>query len=196
MQDKAILMQKHTFNIEIAGKDVRPETTRAGDLADFVAAMEKSILDTAAHQGIQLPDEAIVSLVEINEGSNRLKLVIAGVAITAAASVSTSIRTQNYNALPVSAHESLHKISNQAATRRWLVKIAADPINGIEEAIISPDNPVPSPDSSFLSGTTTLYGRCLTVGGATRPRAQIRLSGGQLLHIDLSEALACVFSPR
>lgn len=39
MLDKAIVMQKHTFNVEIAGKDVRPETTRAGDLADFVAAM-------------------------------------------------------------------------------------------------------------------------------------------------------------
>jgi hypothetical protein len=40
------------------------------------------------------------------------------------------------------------------------------------------------------SGTTTLLARCLRVGGATQPTAELRLIQGSLLNIKVSEEMA------
>jgi len=47
------------------------------------------------------------------------------------------------------------------------------------------------PAPSTVSGTTALLARCLRVGGATQPKAELRLTkGGGLLHVQVSEVIA------
>jgi hypothetical protein len=63
---------------------------------------------------------------------------------------------------------------------------------GIKPAAITPDRGVDAPAAPVtISGTTTLLARCLRVGGATQPKAELRLTqGGNLLHVKVSEIIA------
>jgi hypothetical protein len=56
---------------------------------------------------------------------------------------------------------------------------------------IQKDQSVDAPRTpGTTSGTTTLLARCVRVGGATQPKAELRLIQGNLLHVKVSEAMA------
>jgi len=187
---------RKTFRLDLLGEGVLPETTRASDLADLVAHFEKAILETAAAQGVELTDESFVSLVGIEPGSNRLTWAVATMVLPAVTAVSGATASGNFDQLPRAAHQALHDISNRAADRHWLVKFVSDDPTAVPAAEISEDHPIPPPPPvPEVRGTTTLFGRCIRVGGV-RPRAEISLERGGTLFIDVSESLARKLAQR
>ena len=68
-------MERAEFQVEI---DILPADTPLGILADILSSLERSIIDTAESQNVDISDleEALVSVVEIQEGSNRLTVSI------------------------------------------------------------------------------------------------------------------------
>lgn len=184
-------MRKRTFKIDIVGPGVSPETTRASDLADLMVQVERAIVETARAQGADLPDEAVVSLVAVGEGSNSLTLAVADCALPATSSISHAVSADDYESIPPQAHEALYEISKQAVRQDWTVNFVPERSPRIEGAAISSEHEVPPPPvPPHVVGTTTVFGRCVAVGGVTRPKARIRLQNGDLLYVDVTEQLA------
>ncbi len=183
-------MDSTKFKITISGPGVLPETTRLSDLAEFLKNIETAISETARTQGVEIVEEEIVSLTGIDKSSNKLTFAVTSLLLAPAASVSEAVQTKQYEKLPRKAHEALHEMSKQAVGRNWKIKFDEDPLLGIKGGTISEENQVSSaPSIKYVEGTTTIYGRCIRVGGI-KPRAEIRLYAGETLFIDLSEQIA------
>ena len=186
---------RKTFRLDIEGEGVAPETTRASDLADLAAHLERAILETASDQGVELGDDAFISLVGIEQGSNRLMWAVAALVLPAVTAISGAVSSNDFTRLPRAAHQALHNISRKAVDRKWSVRFIGDDPTIVRPAEISVQHPVPPPSIPEVRGTTTLFGRCVRVGGM-RPRAEISLQRGGTLFIDVSEALARKLAQR
>ena len=87
-------MPKPIFHIEVKGVDVSPQTTPIKELADFLTNLESAIVETGKAHEVELKDgEVSVSLVEIQEGSNRLSIAIAPTFLVAVSHLTKSINT-------------------------------------------------------------------------------------------------------
>jgi hypothetical protein len=189
-------MAKQRMRIRIAGSGVSPETVKASDLAEFITEIEKAIQEAAI--GHDLPSaEALVSLVEITEGSDELTLAIADPVLSGPKSISKAIAEKQFANLPQYAWEALSKISKKAKERKWTIEFLPSPIMAVEHAIISPENGVPDPAPPPIArGTTTVYGRLLRVGGV-KPKAELRIRDGvEALYLDIDESMAKQLAPR
>ncbi len=136
-------------------------------------------------------DEVALSLIEIQEGSsNRLGFTVAPLLLAALSWVTRTVQTEDYSGLPSKAHKSLYGIYQQAQKKGWEIQFVADPSQNIEPATISAESPVPKPAPALVRGTSTIFGRCIRVGGA-EPKIDIRLSNRRrLLHVEATEEMA------
>jgi hypothetical protein len=179
------------FKITISGPGVLPETTRASDLAKLLINIETAISETAITKGVEIGEEDIISLTGIDKSSNKLTFAVTSLLLlSSAASVSEAVETKKYEKLPRKAHEALYEASKQVVPRNWKIKFVEDRQLGIKGGTISEENQVPpAPPIKYVEGTTTIYGRCIRVGGI-EPKAEIRLYQGEALYIKLSEMMA------
>jgi hypothetical protein len=183
-------MDISSFKITIRGPGVSPETTRLSDLAEFLGRIETSISETARSQGVEIGDEDILSLTGIDKSSNKLTFAVTSLLLPPAISVSQAVETKQYEKLPRKAHEALYEVSKQAVSRNWKIKFNENRRLGIKGGMISEENQVPpAPPIQYAKGTTTIYGRCIRVGGL-KPKAEIRLLQVETLYIELSEQMA------
>jgi hypothetical protein len=188
-------MPKPEFDVRIAGAGVSPETVRAGDLAALLIHLERSV-----HQVMGIRGEVSgvpLSLVRIEQGSDRLTFGVMATAVSAVVAITVAIKTGDYADIPLGAHKSLRELSELVSRREWLVEFEQDKDLGIRRAVISANSEVPDPRSMTTRGTTTIFGECVMVGGASDTRARIRLRAtGQLLSIDMTEELCKELAPR
>lgn len=183
-------MGKRRFVVKISAPGLRPETIAMGDLADLMRDLEQSILKACAEEPErELSQGAIVSLVGIEEGSDKLIIAVDPELEAAARGVTEAVATNCYSQLPSESHESLYRISQLAAKCAWCVLFTDG--DWIRDATISRDHPVEAPAREEICGTTTFYGTCLRVGGAKEPKAEIRpLRGGRAVNVSLTEDMA------
>ena len=182
-------MERAEFQVEI---DILPADTPLGVLADILSSLERSIIDTAESQNADIPDleEALVSIVEIQESSNRLTISVLMPLVLAASTISKSIQTEDFSGLPIKAHRALYDISQKIVQNNWTFSFKENNSLNIPPSHISSDHPVPDPIVRRVGGNTTVYGRCMRVGGV-KPRAEIRLqSSGKILYVDITEEIA------
>ena len=184
-------MSSTSFKITIGGTDVLPETTRVSDLIEFLSNIEIAISETAAIvKGVEIGEGDIVSLTGIDRSSNKLTFTVGAVLISAAVNISQAVEANRYEGLPRKTHIALYEISKQAVNRKWKVEFDEDRVTGIRGGTISEENQVPAaPPVPYAEGTTTIYGRCIRVGGL-KPKAEIRLYQGNTLYIVVSEQMA------
>lgn len=184
-------MPRPTFEVQITGPGISPETLDWDDLSDFVGSLKAAAHAVAEARGFEGVDEPTFSLVGIGEGSARLRIAVPLLILAAAGTISHAVKSHDYTNLPLKSHEALRRISNKTKARGWTVEFKEDVVNKIAPATICAEHEVPPPAvDSLMRGTTTLYGRCLRVGGAEKPKAEIRVGTGDLIHIDVSEKLA------
>ena len=70
------------------------------------------------------------------------------------------------------------------------MNFVADKLQSIQDATISSERPVPNPGPDLVKGTSTVFGRCIKVGGA-EPKVDIRLANRtKLLHVEVTESMA------
>lgn len=189
-------MSKSIFEIRIAGADVRPESISVGELADLLVDFETSVLAVAEFEELSTDDDAPLSLVAVNAGSSRMAFSIVAAYLVAIQKVSEAVAEQRYDGLPSKSHRALHEISNQATKRGWSIEFVANKALGVRHGIVSERSPVPAAPSRTVVGSSTIYGRCLRVGGATRPRAELRLNDGTLLNVNVTESQAKTLARR
>ena len=185
-------MAKPHLQIRISGINVSPEMTRAGDLADILKGIEAAIEATARGQGVELPDDEVsVSLVGVEESSNKLTIAVVSTCVAAAAQISGTVASGEYGEIPRKAHEALYDVSQKSLEREWEVRFEENASLHVRAATISSQNEVPAlPAPTVISGTTTIYGHCVRVGGARTPRAELRLGNRRTIDVHLSQELA------
>lgn len=187
-------MSKQHFQIALTG-DVKPDTTRASDLADFIKSFEEAVLETAKAAGLALSDDDGISLVNIEEGSNRLSVAVPALLVAAVSTLSISISKNSYAEIPFAAHEKLYEISKQAIRKGWGVSLRGDISSNIANAEISPSKPVPEPQLALVSGATVLCGTVELVGGQP-PRIYLRLPNQERLRVETDEPFAKLLGDR
>lgn len=182
-------MDKSIFHIEMRGSGVYPRTTPLKELIDFLTNLEVTLLETAKAQDVDI-QEGVVSLVEIQEGSNRLGLAVSPLFLPVIAQITRTVATQEFSNIPERAHRSLYGIYEQAQKKNWEIHFVADKARDIEVATISNEQPIPNPVSPYVKGTSTIFGRCIRVGGA-EPKVDVRLPNrSRLLHVEVTEEMA------
>jgi hypothetical protein len=191
-------MTRETFQINILGP-AGPEEVSVGYLFEFLGRLEKLVKEYASAKGLEIPAEGpILSLIDVKTGSEGLVLSVPAPAARAISAASKAVLLGDYAELPRLAHQELFGISEQLRQRDWSASFEENLAVGIAPAKITPDRGVPAPpEPTKIRGTTTLLARCLRVGGATVPKAEIRLSQtGELLYVAVSEEIARALGRR
>lgn len=189
---------KPQFQVEMKGVDVRPETVRANDLAQFLSHLDGAITETAKDQEIGIAfksDVALVSLVRIENGSgNGLIMAIENRISPAVQAMTEAVAGRSFSGIPSAAQGHLHEIYRHAERKRWSYEFL--PVNGFQvaHAVISHEYPIPPPSAMVSTGITTLWGNLNRVGGRV-PKASVRLRDGELLHINITENMAQELGP-
>ena len=101
------------FEWKLEAQGLHPDTLPAHVLCEIVLNIEKSLLAVAQEQYPNIkPEDIVVALNEVGDGSARLRFASANVLViaTAATILATAIHTRTFNALPKAAQESLDKI--------------------------------------------------------------------------------------
>lgn len=186
-------MPRTLFKIKITGP--WPDEVSVRTLAEVLTRMEDSVLAFAKDAGLEIPaDGPLLSLVDVSEGSPNdvLTLSASEHILPVLGVISGAIATSEYGVLPRDTHLELFRVSEKVRSAGWGLEFIENARAGIPAAVITPDRGVlPPPEPSIVHGSTTLLARCLRVGGATSPKAEVRLAkGGPLLHLNLSEGLA------
>ena len=181
---------RHQFRFDIVGP--KPNEVELSDLISVLQEVVKAI-GALASVGTPKGDVATISLVGIVEGSDGLLLEVRRQGVPAARKLARAVRTNRYADLPRGAHAALHNMSQLARRRQWkgyrIRKSVKLNLNRPAEMLA---DSVPSPaERAVVRGTTTLLAKCLRAGGATVPKAELRLVDvPDLLHIEVSEVIA------
>ncbi len=185
------MAEKPRFQIQMKAADLTPEKVRASDLADFLSELQGAIIETAKSQDIPMafdPDEVLVSLVGVESGNSSDLLIAVARPISPVVSLMTRvIADREFASLPQDAHEHLHNIYNNAIRMRLSYQFHA--VNGllVTPSEISYEYPVPKPTGVLTtSGSTTLWGNLVKVGGDSDPKAMIRLRNDKLFTVKIT----------
>lgn len=184
-------MSRLCFQIKITGP--QPDQVSVRTLAEVLTGIDATIAEVVKSSGLAVPpDGPTLSLVDVDEGSDVLTFSILDDVAPAVSTISGAISRGAYSDLPRAAHKELFEVAQRVLGSGWGLEILGNPEAGIPPSRISPDRGVsPPPDPDVVRGTSTLLARCLRVGGATTPKAEVRVvQGGRALNLTVSESLA------
>lgn len=188
-------MANATYPITL--RNAEPETTPLGEFAKLIDNLNTIIVETAHACNIELPeDQAVISLVDIEKGSNRLVFSFLPFMWQVLAKITTSVEEGDLAALPIKAHNALHDISHQAEKQKWEVLFSEKQNQSyhIREIEISERRPISPPRPQFIKGTTTIFGMCVRVGGKT-PKVDLALPNrSRLIHCETTREIAVSLS--
>jgi hypothetical protein len=184
-------MSRELFKFKIHGPV--PHEVSAGTLARILRRLEDSIVAFAADDDTGLPaHEPALSLVEVAEGSEFLTFSMPRAVTPRVAALSQMLSSGDYSSWPRESHAQFYGLFEQVRELGWSLEILEDASLGIQGVVLTAERGMAPPAGpALVTGATTLLGRCLRVGGATSPKAEVRTArGGRLLHLEVSEALA------
>lgn len=182
-------MFRRNIEIKLTGQGVSPSSVALGDLAELLLHTEKAIVSYANAAGMERQDGPGVSLAGVRPASAALALSVQQALIPGVVHVLQAIDGGRVATLPAETHRALFRMSGLLGQRGWGLEIKTDPAIDAPLARLDPYRPLDAPPAPRLvEGTATLIGRCLRVGGAVTPRAEIRPSaGGRLINVALDE---------
>jgi hypothetical protein len=181
---------KPRFEMKMTG-NVLPQDVPVSLLGEFLIQIEKSVLAVLG-ESTETGDEcALLSLVDVREGSNALELASPATVLPAIGILATAIATQNYEGIPVKAHAHLYEANKLCQRKGWGIEIVGDEKYGIPNASIKPGELIPQPRApKKAKGTTTIIGQVVKAGGI-EPKVHIKTKdNGISLHIAVDENLA------
>ena len=184
-------MANATYPITL--RNAEPETTPLGEFAKLIDNLNIVIVEMAHACDIELPeDQAVISLVDIEKGSNRLVFSFLPFMWQVLSRVTISVEEGDLTALPIKVHNALYDISNQAERQGWDVLFSEKQSQSyhIRETEISAQQPIAPPRPQFIKGTTTIFGMCVRVGGKT-PKVDLALPNrNRLIHCETTKEIA------
>jgi hypothetical protein len=177
------------LRIDIVGP--RPSEVDIEDLATILEDFRKAVTGCLDSNHADNEFSGRISLVDVVEGSDGLVFEVQAQAATAVGRLSRALRSRSYGDLPSASHTALYRINQFTAKRKWGIRIRAKKSVGVEPVeVIEPNHVDPPAQRRTISGSTSLLARCLRVGGATTPTAELRLPNKRLLYVQVLESVA------
>ena len=171
---------RHAIQLEIDGPLLKPESVSLGDLAKILESVHKIL---RYHEGTtEAPSgdhsSPLVSLSGLFESSAGLEMSLSDAGIAALADLTNELGREDHlegsNLRPQVVAE-LHKFDHMLSTKKWSAHFLKND-HGVRTV------PLQAPQERVLiRGTTTVYGRCVRVGGDPNATARIRPLGDKKL---------------
>lgn len=173
------------FQVDILGAN--PEEVTISELSDFLRALEQAVASAS-----ETYDERIkLRLVDVATGSDRLTLAAPSEALPHIAVITAALKNGSFDQLPRPTHQALSEMSKVTKRNNWGFRFVGNKRLSIESVEFDVGQEVPAPVIRKVKGVTSIMARCMRVGGAVTPRAELRVHNRQvLLHVDISEKLA------
>jgi hypothetical protein len=181
-----------TFELKLEGRDLDPTRLSIHELTDLLLAVERAVVKTARQVEPGLDeDETVVSLVDIGEGSTRLRFATSVDAVTTAFGLLTqAIAERSFSEIPAPAIDALQEIHKYAQDSEAVVAFyTGEPGHFVRVAEIRPDLDLNFPLIDVVRGTTVIYGKLTRVGG-NPPKARLKLLNNEAISCFVSEKLA------
>lgn len=182
----------NTFGLKLEGKDLLPSKLSVHELTDLLLAVERAVVKTAIHLQPGLDEEqAVISLVEIAEGSTSLQFASALPATTTAFQrIGQAISSRSYTELPSVTIDALREIHKYSQERQALIGFYLyENSQRTRLAEIRFDVDLNLPLINRVRSNTVIYGRLTRVGG-NPPKARITQLNGEAISCFVSEQLA------
>lgn len=182
---------RHKIRFEVKGADLTPETMPLAKLIEVLGLLERAVVAFARSQGIKPEDSGFVSLTSVFESSAGLEVSTPAPLLPPVRSVTRAIESGTTQQLPRSVQDPLHELSQVVAKQGWSFASREDRKLEIPLAVISAARPVPKPEElPPLEGSTTIFARCVKVGGRD-PKAELEIPRSpKLLNVELDERVA------
>lgn len=184
------------IEITVSGKDIRPETIKAGDVAEILGAIERMVENQVFAKYPDLdPEKVIVGLVNIRSSSLGLQFVseVPEASIPAFREVGHAVSTRDFTGWPTSSMDALKKIvaftRKRQATTEFAIQDGHRDVVATITAETKPEKRLP------LTGETVIYGQVVRVGGKT-PKVMIETVDGQIIYCDVEKAIAAKLGER
>lgn len=174
-------MASNEFLLKIEGTDVFPDTVDIGELADVLSYFRSAVVAIADGTSNASGDVAL-SLVKIDEGSDKLTLCASPRSLRAVSVLTHALATNSVSELPKSSHKPIRELWKAIRSNGWDRCVFIGNGSQIGSGEISSDVEL-FPDTSTYRGITTIYGECIRAGGTQRKSAQIKLLDGRTMSI-------------
>ncbi|MDE0610587.1 MAG: hypothetical protein OXH77_11855 [Anaerolineaceae bacterium] len=176
------MANKVRFEVLVRGEGFALVNVRIKEISNLLVAVEEIVSSIVErdHPKLETSKQGALGLTSVRAGS-----LHAGFAshfeevVQAWHEVSRSIERQDYTDLPAKATDKLGSIEkfnrkHNTDTEFWLD-------NGSRKHLATVTTDAGLPQSHFIFGTTTFYGRLLRIGGKKRPTAYIELAEDETL---------------
>jgi hypothetical protein len=184
------MADRNIIEIRISGDNVNPDTVSASDAADIILNTEIMIAALIARDNPALGldiSEVLIGLTAINHGSYGVMFQSPHEQefITATHLAAEAITTGNYGRMPSKSINAIKVIRKKS--RKYSTDIQFWEHNGqvTQLATVNTNTKIDTEVPTFKSHTT-LYGNLTSVGGASQPRASLRLFSGNILRCNVS----------
>lgn len=188
-------MNMHTslnslIEVTFAGEGIRPDTVKAGDLADILKAIETMVESRVLRDHPEMQkEEVVIGLVNIKSSSLDLEFssAVPALAIAAFQDAGQAVRDNDFSRLPADSVNALDTVASFTRKRQCIAEFII--LNGKRDVIatITPDIKIER--KPLLTGETTIYGQVVRVGGRT-PRIMIEMVDGKTIFCDASIDIA------
>jgi len=177
------------MEIRLVGENISPDNITASELAEVLVNLEKAIVEIAQSKGDK-EVEASISLVSIENKCAKLGLYPHSTyAAEAFYDFTLAVKDGNYADLPRSSIDPIRNLVKFSQKKGCEIELRNQPDSEKPDAKITPATEIVIPDL-YVASNTVIYGIVERVGGATRPRVSIKVSGEKLIHCDVSKDMA------
>lgn len=178
------------ITVHISGQDAQPDRIRMRDLAQVLRHLDESITAVARASNPEITENVLVlSLVGIAPGTISLAISspVPQVVTDAAETIEKALVRKAAHDLPSESIAPLRLLRSICDHRKWSMDFRSD---GNRILTISPSIDLESSIPSPIVGETVIYGKLVSIGGATRTTAHIIVSDGHTVICHLSQDLA------
>jgi hypothetical protein len=174
------------LTIHITG-ETSPELMGAGELAEFLQALEQSILSIVQRDSPEAAVKDKLALVAIGAGSVNLAFSLPPSYSPSVALLGSRMATGDISDLPDRSRKAVLSLSRWCRSRALTVDMQ---VGASKIASITPDLELRFETAPHIRGTAELYGKMHSVMGGDRPSFKLRLPAGELLACACGEGLA------
>lgn len=185
-------MNLQRFAIELRGVGVVPESVLFRDIAELLLDIDVALGSVAEVDGLVDRRGPSLRLVGVEIGSDRRVVAVDARLVPSFVRMAQAVASGSLASLPQRARQRLEGAARREAARGREIRLVPSPEHGVPEALlVSPANAAVQ-----VEEVTTLYGRCVRVGGETRPTAQIRVLNGELLTVSVTQSVVLELGRR
>jgi len=183
--------KREKIRFSVKGEGLTLEEMPLPHLIQILQLIERAVTSFPSGPEVATSESTFVSLTGVFESSAGFEVSAPPPLVAPVREIAIAVERGETAKLPRSVVETLHELSAAIVKRRWTLQIEPRRDLNIPAATISEALPVAAPPKRRpLEGTTTLFARCVRVGGR-EPRAELLLlTSTRLLNIAVSQELA------